>query len=533
MLPEQATGELSNITGGSMRRIGWLCGILLLAAAGGPARADQAADIKQSLEVTLTDWSDNGQMLTHGPVDVASDGGAFVVTIPDLRLFPDAEGYLDVGTVGFRLTPDGDDLYKIDDVKLPAEIPHKLAAGGDDGRISLPSQQVTGVWSKSLENFVQADIAFHDAKLASTSQPPVNVSIGEVTLKLDGTDKGQGHWDEAETYRLANLSAAGPDGTLVIGAIDGKTAITNYNAKAMADFRNQMEARVAKAAAADPNAPPPAPDPQFVDSLRALGALFASTLSTMQLNGISFKDPTGKEVFALPEGSLSFGAEGFDQASGRLALSIAHKGLVVADLEPSMEDVLPQELTLNISLENLPVQELWKGAVDTYASSAMTSDQGASMAFAMFPALLQQALIAGKSKINLTDWRIVGPLAQAQLAGTIEASAASALSATGKLKLDITGLDKLVDAIKTQSGPEAPELAQLEVLRGFSNRQTGSDGTVVDHYDIELTQQGQFLVNGKEFPLLGGGGGEMPPSQDGAPAPDQGTTPDNSGTTSN
>src|SRR5262249_26600457 len=132
----------------------------------------------------------------------------------------------------------------------------------------------------------------------------------------------------------------------------------------------------------------------------------------------------------------------------------------------------------------------------------------------------------GKSKLNLTDWRIVGPFAQAQLAGVIEASAEAMMGATGKVKLDIAGLDKLVDAVKAQSGPQPPELAQLEVLRGFSNRQTGSDGAPLDHYDIELTAQGQMMVNGKEFPLFGGGGGEMPPGQD------PGTTPDSSGTTS-
>ena len=521
--------------GGLMRRIGWLCAVLLLATAGTPACADQAADIKQSLETTLNDWADNGQFLTHGAIDVAADGTAYVVSIPDVHLFPDEQGYLDVGMVGFRLTPDGDDLYKVDKVKLAAEIPHKLAAGGNDGSISLPSQQFAGVWSKSLKNFVQADVALHDVKLTASSQPPMNLSIGEVALKLDGTDKGQGHWDEVETYRLANLSVAGPDGSFVLGLLDGKTTITNYNAKAMADFRDQMEAMAAKAEAGagtaatgtgDTGTPPAAPDPQFVESLRSLGSLFANLAANVQVTGISYKDPTGQEMFALPEGSLSFGADGFDQPVGKLALSITHKGLVVGDIDPALKDVVPQELAINVSLENLPVQELWKGAVDSYVSSGMSTDQGASMAFAMFPALLQQSLVTGKAKLNLTDWRIVTALAQAQLAGSIEGSPDAMMGAVGKLKLDIIGLDKLIETIKTQSGPDAPELAQLDVLRGFSNRQTGSDGSVVDHYDIDLTQQGQVMVNGKEFPLFGGGAGEMPPAEGATPPAGDGTSPD-------
>ena len=511
-----------------MRRIGWLFGILLIVAGGESARADQAADIKQSLEAALADWSDNGQNLTHGAIGVAADGAAFVVSIPDVRLFPNEQGYLDVGTVGFRLTPDGDDLYKVDDLKLAAEIPHKTADGGSDGSIALPSQQFAAVWSKSLENFVQADIDYRDIKLVSTSEPKMTMGLGEIAVKLDGTDKGQGHWDEVETFKLANLTVDDPDGNFVIGAIDGKTTIANYNAKAMADFRNQAEAAAAKAEAAaagttntgtgDAGTAPPAPDPQFVESLRGLGSLFANLSTNVQFSGISYKDPAGKDMFALPEGTLSFGADGFDQPIGKLALSITHKGLVVGDVDPALKDMVPQELAMNASLENLPVQELWKGVVDTYLSSGMTTDQGASMAFAMFPALLQQSLTTGKAKLNLTDWRIVMALAQAQLAGTIEGSPDAMMGAIGKLKLDITGLDKLIDGIKAQAGQDAPELASLDVLRGFSNRATASDGSVVDHYDIDLTPQGQVMVNGKEFPLFGGAPGEPPP-QDGTTPP--------------
>ena len=236
------------------------------------------------------------------------------------------------------------------------------------------------------------------------------------------------------------------------------------------------------------------------------------------MSGISFRDGTGKEEFGLPTGTLTFGAEGFDQPVGRIALSLNHSGLVVNDIEPTEQDLLPRELAVNIALENLPVQQLWQGAIDTLSSADMSTDEGTSMAMMMFMGLLQRSLVNGKARVNVTDSHLALALARAQLSGVIEASAESMFGAVGKMTIDVTGLDPLIDAVMAHGGPEGEEIAGLQVIRGFSTRQTAADGAVVDHYDLDFTPQGQFLVNGKEFSFMGPGGGDMPP--------DDGTPPD-------
>jgi hypothetical protein len=227
----------------------------------------------------------------------------------------------------------------------------------------------------------------------------------------------------------------------------------------------------------------------------------------------------------LPTRALTLGAEGFDQAIGRIALSLTHAGLVVNDIAAIEQDMLPREVALNVALENLPVQELWKGAIDTLSSADLSTDQGSSMAMMMFIGLLQQSLVNGKARVNVTDSHLALALARAQLSGIIEASADS-MFGIGRMTVDITGLDALIAAVTAHGGPQGEELSELQVIRGFGNRQTATDGTVTDHYDLDFTPQGQFLVNGKEFSFMGSPDNTIPAPDASAPPPSDGTTGD-------
>src|SRR5262249_51807136 len=182
-----------------MPKIGWLFGAALLVAAAVPAMGqDRTAQIKQDVEDFLKPLAGTGAdgeaAVSYGAVNVTAAGPAYVVTIPDLRWTPDPAGHFEIGTISFSVTPEGDDLYHVGDVKIPAQIPHKKPDGGEDGSISLPSQQFTAVWSRSLESFMQLDANLRDVKIVSTADN-FALSLSEIGTRIGSTDKGNGRWD--------------------------------------------------------------------------------------------------------------------------------------------------------------------------------------------------------------------------------------------------------------------------------------------------------------------------------------------------
>ncbi len=44
----------------------------------------------------------------------------------------------------------------------------------------------------------------------------------------------------------------------------------------------------------------------------------------------------------------------------------------------------------------------------------------------------------------------------------------------------------------------------LMILKGMARREVGADGTPVDRFDIRLSPDGQFLINGQPMGMFSG-----------------------------
>jgi hypothetical protein len=140
------------------------------------------------------------------------------------------------------------------------------------------------------------------------------------------------------------------------------------------------------------------------------------------------------------------------------------------------------------------------------------------MAGMMLVGLVQQALSLAKSQVKLTDWRLRTAAAALELDGLVEASAEAMMGAVARLQLNIAGLDGIIDTVRAAATPEDQDLiAGLDVLRGFSNRETAADGAVIDRYDVNVTPEGQVLINGKPLDVMG-----SPPPDSTTPPPTDG-----------
>ena len=137
--------------GGIMRKF-WRIGLILLIglSACGDKKAEQAKALQQEMQDMLAKAAASNKMFTYGDVTVTPDGDAFTVTVDKVSVTIPEISPIDLGKIGFKLTPDGDDIRKFSDVTWPQSVTVK----GTDGKevtVTTAIDHATGSWSKKLD----------------------------------------------------------------------------------------------------------------------------------------------------------------------------------------------------------------------------------------------------------------------------------------------------------------------------------------------------------------------------------------------
>ncbi len=156
-----------------MTRIGLLLILVLLGITAAPAASarDSAAAVQTEVEQALARLAalDPSLALAYGAVDVVSRGGAFDIAVADvsIRLAANDPGYLDLGIVSFRLTPQPGNLFRVEQIAVPARVPHRGADGLVDGMWQVDNRALSGLWSRRQGGFLRREAAV-DVGLAIT-----------------------------------------------------------------------------------------------------------------------------------------------------------------------------------------------------------------------------------------------------------------------------------------------------------------------------------------------------------------------------
>jgi hypothetical protein len=156
-----------------MTRTGLLLILILLGIAVAPAASggDSAAAVQEEVEQALARLAalDPSLGLAYGAVDVVPQGDAFNIAVADvsIRLAANDPGYLDFGIVSFRLTPEAGNLYRVEQIAIPARVAHRGADGLVDGTWEVDNRALSGLWSRRQGGFLRRGAAV-DVSLAIT-----------------------------------------------------------------------------------------------------------------------------------------------------------------------------------------------------------------------------------------------------------------------------------------------------------------------------------------------------------------------------
>ena len=178
----------------------------------------------------------------------------------------------------------------------------------------------------------------------------------------------------------------------------------------------------------------------------------------------------------------------------------------------SMGELMPRNFGLVGSLERLPADRLWQSALRTLSFALMQSPQEGQdpaamnqmLMFALMGEILPALTEAG-TQIKLPHLTVESEAAAMTAEGGFDVNPAVPQGVTGALKVAITGLDRVIALLEAEVNAGNQDalgsLGMANWLRALANRETDAQGRTVDRYNLQITADGQTLLNGQPFAM--------------------------------
>lgn len=493
-----------------------MAGLLALALAACDKGADReaiAAQLKSDAEAQLQLIAGNAahKVVSHSGVTVTPEADdRYVVAIEGLKFAPDAEGYLDFGTLSYIAKPKDEQSYEVSELKIAPEIPFKGTDGTQKGKLAFVTKSFSGLWSRELATMRKMDVELADIVATDDRGGDLRVAAAKASGEL--TDKGGGVFDSTFTATFAGLQVkeSGGDGLFSIGEIlaDGRydsIKIVEFQA-AMKKYQELMVKQVAAAEAsveAGGQAPALTTEEQkaLSDSVNAMAAAVKGGVFKVGLKQIGYTE-AGATPFSLEQLNLGSAFDGINQDKASLSFDLAHQGLEINSPEASgalAKAVLPKQGNLGLKVTEIPSKDLSKVLADNLpgifsADSAMAEANAMAMLVA-----LQAVLQTSGAKIEVTPSAVTAEMTEVKADGAFNVTPQSVMGAVGTLNVAWTGLDDVMAL--AQANPADPSSADIigvvSMLMQFAQREAGADGKPVDRFKIDVKETGELLVNDK------------------------------------
>ena len=177
-----------------------------------------------------------------------------------------------------------------------------------------------------------------------------------------------------------------------------------------------------------------------------------------------------------------------------------------------MVDLVPRNLGLVGSLERLPADRLWQSVLRTLSFALMQNPQEGQdptamnqmLMFALMGEILPALTEAG-TQIKLPHLMVDSEAAAMTAEGGFDVNPAAPHGLTGALNVAITGLDRVIALLETEVNAGNQDalgpLGMANWLKALAKRETDGQSRAVDRYNLQITADGQTLLNGQPFAM--------------------------------
>ena len=456
-----------------------------------PARAVTPEDI----QIGLQDWlaealprSKFGISIDlDGEVSVLEAGAGFQAMIPPIRLNLAAGTgpAISVDPITVDLQPLVSGGYAVN-WTLPDSIELR-DADGTLVAITVGGQSGHGIYSPEFGLMISSDIELLGIRAAASNRTP-HLAIDSLQFSTRYDAVAPGLFDQSTEIRIAGLSGLNPDGTeaMRIAAVTLSGGARSVDLAAWRELRTSLSASLAHR----PKAGGESPVQSAALTVEPRPAPLASLESRHRISGARFD--LGDGSLSIGDGTLDLTVDGLDSGLSSLAVAFTVTDL---DLPEGIGPLTPEQMTIDLVLRGLPTGRLFE-ALAALVAGAGLADSG--HALAMLGLHLQDAMMTSGASIEVNEILLIGDDARLRIAGTIKPTYAAPLGAIAELDISIGGLATLVADARAEPADDET-LRQLAVLQAVGTAATDPDGTPVLRYALDITQQGQLLMNGADL----------------------------------
>src|SRR5262245_12404225 len=319
----------------------WRIAILLLVglAACSDKKAEQATALKQEIVDLLTKAAGDGKQkfITYGEVAVTPNGDAFTVSIDKLAVTAPDSKPIDVGTIGFKLTPEGDDIRRFSEISLPQTIVFKGSDGKEEAKATLAIDHGSGNWSKKMGQLLSADVLLKNFELTQTAKAD-KVSAADVSYQLQSKDNGQGVFDQQASVGSKLITISDKDGQVAIADFKGSSNVGSAKLAELMALRAEWQ-KLAES--------------QKSGEVLPLGVKTFRLFKTMKVGlalGQSTVSAGGTKLFSIGAFGLDFGMENVDQPKVNLSSNFRYAALSIPQLKDLVgglgAEILPTDFNM-------------------------------------------------------------------------------------------------------------------------------------------------------------------------------------------
>ena len=496
-----------------MRRIATLLTALCLWLAAGSVSA--AALDPESLRRDLTEALTGGfslylpEGIAYGEITATAEGEAVRVRITKLTMpIQDMPGLLHLGDVAFTVTDAGPGRYRVSKVKTSSKASFVNQEGREVGLGNYRLERFSGVWSSAMANFLDLDFV---ASGIEVLLPDANFALAlkKMTMTARSSAAAGGRIDQTTSFLAGPLRALMPlYGTVEIDEIRSDSEFAGMD---LAAYRSLAEEMAKVRQAGKGKTPDRKQVAALIERMAEIDIFPERVLERMQLRGLSMIDQNEQPVFRLEEAEVDSAARDLRTPLGAGSLGLRYGGLAMQSADglgnPAFRRLVPHDAGFILSVERFPTQPLWRILLSMLALQVASGDSppdSQDLAPLMGSQILTAMQEAG-TVFRLERFHLDAESGRISGEGAVTLGGATPIGATGRATFQIVGLDEMM-AIAMSGSAGQPNAAGgamfFMMLKGMARREIGPDGKTVDYFDIELTPDGQILVNGRPAGLM-------------------------------